>query len=156
DPFDKLRIYRQYDERNILTGELLLTESGQEITGNAFASSATGRIKLQLVDWDNDGVVDIIAGTTPETSIPNPSTGLPLNGGGKATVLFLKNVGTNAAPQFADPVVLTANETPVEYDSAAVSPLAIDARGSGLELLAAPGSGIVNFLSNGTGQSGFV
>ena len=68
-----------------------------------------GRIKIHIVDWDNDGVKDVLIGTGRAQSLPNPVTGLPYNWGQKnegASVLFLRNSGTEEKPVYEFPRML--------------------------------------------------
>ena len=60
-----------------------------------------------VTDWDGDGVLDLLIGTTRRGCIPNPESGLPWtrrstkeNG---LQVLFLRNAGSNAEPRYQTP-----------------------------------------------------
>ena len=58
-------------------------------------AGATGRAKILIVDWDEDGVKDLMVGTPRHATIPEPIKGLPYrlmkNG---SSVQFLRNSGT--------------------------------------------------------------
>ena len=109
DQDNELHLYWQIDEYNLEDkGKLKLTD-GTYIKANRRGGGQTGRIKIHLVDWDQDGVIDILVGTGRAQSIPNSQNGLPYNWGKKnegGAVLFLKNVGTNEKPVFAYPKML--------------------------------------------------
>src|SRR5690606_21077855 len=79
-------------------------ESNYEVAG------AVGRSKITVTDWDGDGVLDLLIGVPKWASIPNKTNGIPYflpNSG--ATVVFLKNAGTNQAPVYEYPKVLKHN-----------------------------------------------
>lgn len=104
DDDDEFRIYWKIDNQNLEDGGNLKMYDGSNISANKFSSFGTGRVRFDLVDWDNDGVKDILLGVDKWHSIPNNSNGLPANGQyPSATILFMKNVGTEAAPSFAFP-----------------------------------------------------
>ena len=59
-----------------------------------------GRSIFCWIDWDHDGVCDVIYGTNRASNKFIISEDI----GARAMPLFLKNVGTNAKPVFARPV----------------------------------------------------
>lgn len=62
-------------------------------------------------------------GTPRHGSVPNPETGLPQSLGlPGSTVLFLRNTGSDAAPKFAFPKLLTHNGEPVFFGQHACGP----------------------------------
>jgi hypothetical protein len=106
DDQDQFHLYWQIDEYNLADGGKLLLEDGSRITANFLGAGGTGRSKFELVDWDQDGLVDLLVGTPRHHSVPEPEKGLPRALGlPGATVLFLKNVATNTDPRFRFPVV---------------------------------------------------
>lgn len=107
DDDDEFHLYWRLDDFNLSDGGKLRMEDGAPIRSNFLPAGATGRSKIDLVDWDDDGVTDLLVGTPKHHSIPNPETGLPRALGLPGTmILFLKNVGTNAKPAFRFPVGL--------------------------------------------------
>lgn len=106
DDQDQFHLYWRIDEYNLADGGKLLLEDGSRITANFLGAGGTGRSKFELVDWDQDGLVDLLVGTPRHHSVPEPEKGLPRALGlPGATVLFLKNVNTNTDPKFRFPVV---------------------------------------------------
>jgi hypothetical protein len=107
DDDDEFHLYWKIDNFNLSDGGKLRMEDGASIRPNFIDAGGTGRSKIELVDWDNDGVVDLLVGTPKHHSIPNPETGLPRALGMPGTiVLFLKNVGTNERPVYRFPAGL--------------------------------------------------
>lgn len=107
DDDDEFHLYWRIDNYNVADGGKLRMDDGGSIRSNFLGAGATGRSKIEVVDWDGDGRVDLLVGTPKHHSIPNPETGLPNALGLPGTmVLFLKNVGTNDAPRYAFPVGL--------------------------------------------------
>lgn len=107
DDDDEFHLYYRLDNVNLSDGGKLKMEDGAPIKPNFLSAGGTGRSKIELVDWDEDGVTDLLVGTPKHHSIPNPETGLPRALGMPGTsVLFLKNTGTNEKPAFRFPEVL--------------------------------------------------
>ena len=98
-------------------GFKLRLEDGQPIKGNFLEAGGTGRLKFNMLDWDLDGIMDLIVGTPRHASVPNPENGLPWTyreeGKPGSTVLFLKNVGTDAAPIYQFPKLLRYKGEPM-------------------------------------------
>ncbi|WP_321471836.1 VCBS repeat-containing protein [uncultured Paludibaculum sp.] len=110
DDQDEFHLYWRRDNFNLADGGKLHMEDGTPIRSNFLSAGGTGRSKIELVDWDGDGVTDLLVGTPKHHSIPNPKTGLPRALGLPGTmVLFLKNVGSNHEPKFRFPVGLKHN-----------------------------------------------
>ena len=123
DDQDEFHLYWQIDAQNVADGGKLTLDTGEVMCANYLKAGGTGRIKIVLYDWDEDGVVDILVGTPRHSSIPNPKRGLPqaLGKPGSA-VMFLRNTGTNAAPKFARPKMFAYKGTPTFFEQHACSP----------------------------------
>ena len=109
DEDDALHLYWRVSDTRVCDGGKVTLENGSPITSYSARTpryGARGRCKLSLVDWDGDGVLDLLIGTPRSASIPTPERGLP-NGALKPIdglqVLWMKNVGTNEAPVFREP-----------------------------------------------------
>ena len=108
DRDDELHLYWQLDAYNVKDGGKLMLE-GKPIRGNKLGGGTVGRAKIEIVDWDEDGIHDLLIGTYGKQSIPDTSSrGLPLNMKPKrgSTILFLKNIGTDEHPEYEFPKVL--------------------------------------------------
>ncbi|WP_199118607.1 hypothetical protein [Pedobacter sp. ASV28] len=109
DRDNQFHLYYKIDAYNISDGGKLKLTDGSYINGHRRKGGQVGRAKIHLVDWDGDGVKDMLVGTGRGASIPNPTTGLPYNRkkkGEGATVLFMRNAGTDAAPVFEFPKMM--------------------------------------------------
>ncbi len=109
DENDAMHLYWRVSNTRVSDGGRLRLENGRQITSYSARTpryGARGRCKLTLFDWDGDGVKDLLIGTPRSASIPSPERGFP-NGALKPydalQVLFMKNVGTDAAPVFREP-----------------------------------------------------
>lgn len=112
DDTEALHLYRYASSTAVLDMGLLLLSDGNQITGyrangTAPTLSERGRHKLEIADWDGDGVLDLLVGTTKQASFPSPTYGLPWTHWERTRealdVLVFRNVGTNEAMQFAYP-----------------------------------------------------
>ncbi len=131
DDEDQFHLYWRVDDYNVVDGGKLRLESGDAIGANFLQGGGSGRLKIILTDWDNDGAVDLVVGTPRHGSVPNPETGLPQSLGlpGSA-VLLLKNMCDNAKPAFAFPRILTFRGKPVFLGQHACGPAIAPFRGS--------------------------
>ncbi|MFN0291060.1 FG-GAP repeat domain-containing protein [Pedobacter helvus] len=107
DKDDEFHLYWQLDKYNLEDGGKLKMGE-QNIRANALGGGTVGRAKFEIVDWDGDGVKDLLVGTYGKQSIPDTVRGLPVNMKPKrgSTILFMKNVGTDVKPNFEFPKVL--------------------------------------------------
>lgn len=109
DRDNQFHLYYKIDAYNVRdAGKLKLTD-GTYINGHRRKGGQFGRAKTQIVDWDGDGVKDLLIGTGRGASIPNPINGLPYYRKKKnegAAVLFLKNAGTDENPIFEFPKMM--------------------------------------------------
>jgi len=107
DTDDEFHLYWQLDNYNLKDGGKLMIGDSIPIRANFKKGGETGRSKISVVDWDQDGVKDLLVGTPRYSTIPEPKKGMPyrLKNNG-AAVLFLKNTGTEKRPVYAYPVAL--------------------------------------------------
>ena len=98
-----LALFRRASEDDLSTlmpGEKLRYEDGETIKTHGIytpgGGDGRGRTKLNIVDWDGDGLLDLLIGVGPQH-------GSPYRG---SYVLFAKNVGSNENPVFRRPHVL--------------------------------------------------
>jgi len=116
DDDDCLHLYWRLDDRNLADGGVLTLQNEKPISVSFLSAGGTGRAKLVLTDWDEDGVADLLIGTPRHGSVPDPSRGLPQSLGlpGSA-VLFLRNAGTEEKPVFERPAILTHDGAPLYF-----------------------------------------
>lgn len=98
-----LALYRRAgrdDLSALLPGEKLRYEDGSTIKTQGEYTPAggdgRGRTKINVVDWDGDGLLDLLIGVGPQPGSPYRNS----------FGLFAKNVGTNANPVFKRPIIL--------------------------------------------------
>ncbi|WP_293301467.1 VCBS repeat-containing protein [Pedobacter sp. UBA4863] len=109
DADNQFHLYYKIDAYNISDGGKLKLTDGSYINGHRRKGGQVGRAKIHIVDWDGDGVKDMLVGTGRGASIPNAKTGLPYNRKKKnegAAVLFMRNVGTDSEPVFEFPKMM--------------------------------------------------
>ncbi|MBN2296607.1 MAG: VCBS repeat-containing protein [Pirellulales bacterium] len=106
DADDKFHLYWRIDNYNLEDGGQLRLDNGELIGCSNRYAGGTGRCKIHLADWDQDGVKDLIVATAKWNSIPNRESGYPtpMLTDAKAMILFMKNVGTEEKPVFRHPV----------------------------------------------------
>ncbi len=123
DDQDEFHLYWLADVYNVTDGGKLRLDTGGVIGANFLRAGGTGRIKIVLTDWDEDGATDMIVGTPRHASIPEPKLGLPQALGlPGSSVMWLKNTGSDAAPAFAHPKVLHFRGEPIFFGQHACSP----------------------------------
>lgn len=127
DDQNELHLYWKVDDYNLEDGRKLLLTNGKAITSTPDPeSSGTGRIKFEVVDWDGDGIKDLIMGTNKWMTIPEPIYGIPSNAPSVsrgASVLYLKNVGTDKSPMYENPVALQYDNKPFHFFGHACGPV---------------------------------
>ena len=87
DEQDEAHVYYRVDDYNLQDGGKLLVRDPSSgalapIATNYLSAGATGRLKYALVDFDRDGLVDLLLGTCGYHAVPNNITGLPACSGG--------------------------------------------------------------------------
>lgn len=120
DAYDKFHLYNRIDDYNLEDAGTLKMDDGKEIFTSIGEAGATGRCKLNFADWDGDGATDIVIGAGRTNAIPDRITGYPtpmLVGLERklkpyTTILFMKNVGTDAKPVFAHPIPFAHEKSP--------------------------------------------
>ncbi|TZF86421.1 VCBS repeat-containing protein (plasmid) [Pedobacter sp. BS3] len=137
DRDNEFHLYRQLDQYNLEDGGKLMMSDGKYIKANRRPGGQVGRMKIDLVDWDGDGVKDLLVGTGRSASVPNPVNGLPYNRAKKnegAAVLFLKNAGTEAKPVFEFPKMMEFKGKDILLGAHSCSPAATYIGGDGKSL----------------------
>lgn len=149
DDDDEFHLYWRIDDANLRDGGKLRLEDGSAIRANFLPAGGTGRTKFTLADWDGDGVMDILVGMPRHGSVPNPTTGLPQSRGlPGATVLWLRNTGSNEAPRFAFPRSLQFRGQPLYFGQHECSMALTDLGGAGgPHLLVGDEEGRIHFFN---------
>src|SRR5690606_18982875 len=90
DAQDQFHLYWQMDTYNVVDGGKLRLEDVSFIDGTHFPNGGgSGRNIILLVDWDGDGVKDLLIGTPRNGSIPEKGSGMPFyHGNNGAAVVF--------------------------------------------------------------------
>lgn len=104
DEDDHFHLYWRIDDYNVEEGMKLKLDDGKLIGASGGVGGMSGRCKLDLFDWNQDGRSDFVIGTGRVNSIPDRETGLPMPTIGKKTLgtpLLMLNQGDNT---FARPV----------------------------------------------------
>ena len=74
DDEDQFHLYWKVDDYNVVDGGKLRLENGDAIGANFLQGGGSGRLKIILFDWDQDGAMDLIVGTPRHGSVPYPET----------------------------------------------------------------------------------
>jgi len=125
DDDDQVHLYWRIDDFNLEDGGKLLLTDGSPIQANFLPAGGTGRAKFQFVDWDQDGLVDLLVGTPRHGSFPEPTKGVPwsMNQAGSA-VLLMKNVGSNEQPNYEYPAVMHVGGKSMHFGQHSCAPFA--------------------------------
>ncbi|HOJ11891.1 MAG TPA: FG-GAP-like repeat-containing protein [Clostridiales bacterium] len=112
------------DPLSVEEGKILRYADGTAIKASG-SCGHTGRVVLSACDWDNDGRTDLIAGTMRSiTKLFN------LHFPKIATLMWLKNVGTNITPIFERPRLITLKDGSfIDLDHHKCSPWCVDLDG---------------------------
>ncbi|QQE12030.1 VCBS repeat-containing protein [Planctomycetota bacterium] len=127
DDDDEFHWYQRIDNQNVKDLGKLHLEDGSNISANFIDAGGTGRLKMVLVDWDLDGKKDLMVSGPRHASVPNKENGLPKETGKSSTglkgasVLFMKNVGTDLEPSYAFPVYIKYKDKPLRVGQHACS-----------------------------------
>ncbi len=149
DDDNEFHMYKQLDLQNVVDGGKLILEDGSTISASYLHAGGTGRAKLVLYDWDEDGNPDLIVGTPRHGSVPNPEIGLPKSKGLKgASVLFLRNSGTNTQPVFEFPRFIRYKGKPIYLGQHSCSPAVWDyGQSGGADLLIGEQDGKIRYYA---------
>ncbi|MBX3437168.1 MAG: VCBS repeat-containing protein [Planctomycetaceae bacterium] len=149
DEQNLLRMFWKIDDLNVERGELLRLQDGSPITANADeAAGQTGRAKLVPHDWDGDGAIDLVIGTSRGLSFPaSPTAFLPSHyyPDHKASVLLLRNVGTNDNPVFDYVKQFEFNGERIKLDIHSCSPAPVDLGRGVIDLLVGEEHGTIRY-----------
>ena len=149
DEQNLLRRFWRVDNQNVERGELLRLEDGSPITANADeAAGQTGRSKLVAHDWDGDGDIDLLIGASRGLSFPAAKDEyLPSDYGltRAASVLMLRNVGTNAEPVFDYVKQVGFNGERIKLGIHSCSPAPVDLGRGVVDLLVGEEAGTIHY-----------
>lgn len=128
DQQDEIHVYeRRVGNAVVDRGEATLYYS-DHITGYRQQVDSSlaerGREKLHLVDWDEDGDVDLLVGAPITASFPSPVKGLPYSRFPTKglNVLYFENIGSNVNISFAHPKQLLFKGKDFNIGTASISP----------------------------------
>ncbi|QDT54756.1 FG-GAP repeat protein [Caulifigura coniformis] len=150
DEQNLLRQFWRIDNQNVERGELLRFQDGSPINANVDEGAGqTGRAKLVPTDWDGDGALDLLVGTSRGLSIAaSGTTFYPSSFGDtrQASVLLLRNAGTNAAPVFEYARMVEFNGERIRLGTHSCSPQLIDLGRGVRDILVAEESGGIRYF----------
>ncbi len=129
DEKNMLRCYWRIEDQNVQRGDLLRLTTGGTICGNDEGAGQTGRAKLVATDWDNDGDIDLMIGTSRGLSFPASATkALPDAYGDEraASVLVMRNMGSNEKPVFEYARLVQFNGERIKLNIHSCSPALVD------------------------------
>lgn len=158
DEKNLLRRFWRIDDQNVERGELLPLQDGSPINANFDEGAGqTGRAKLVPTDWDGDGAIDLLIGTSRGLSFPaSKTTFYPSSFGDtrEASVLLMRNAGSNHAPVFEYARLVEFNGDRIRLGVHSCSPALIDlGRGARDLFVAEESGGIRYFPAEGLGVS---
>ncbi|MCA9109530.1 MAG: VCBS repeat-containing protein [Planctomycetaceae bacterium] len=154
DEDNLLRMFWRVDNQNVERGDLLALQDGSPITANVDeAAGQTGRAKLVAHDWDADGAIDLLIGTSRGLSLPaSKSMFLPSHyeQSRAASILWLRNTGTNEEPVFAYLRQLDYEGERIGLGIHSCSPAPVDLGRGVIDLLVGEEGGTVRYFPRET------
>ena len=131
DEGGNLSDYQRHTNTELINKRYLTWQNGETISFTEDVGGGRGRVKLCICDWTGSGKLDLIVGTHARASLPPNATGAPRHTTGQAGIFYLKNVGTNVEPIFAEPKAFMYKGKTIAMGMHAASPEAADWTGSG-------------------------
>mmetsp|Transcript_27596 Transcript_27596/g.65480 ORF Transcript_27596/g.65480 Transcript_27596/m.65480 type:complete len:660 (+) Transcript_27596:809-2788(+) len=116
DDADDLHAYYRIDDHHLRDVGKVRLRTRKPIKTHFLAGGATGRIHINIVDWDLDGVVDLLLSAPRHASVPDIELGLPASQGfPHGVVLFMRGQKQEAGkiPVFRYPEVMHFDGTPI-------------------------------------------
>ena len=150
DGDDELHLYWRIDDYNLEDGGKLTLADDSYIRGNFLDAGGSGRAKLNLVDWNGNGIMDLLIGTPRHGSFPDPERGLPQSLGlPGAAVLLMENIGNNDNPVFEFPKLMTFKGEPMFFGQHVVGVAIADfGNPEGYDLIVSREDGVHYFFSH--------
>jgi hypothetical protein len=142
-------LFWRLDDYNVEDGGKILQPDGKPISGAYLNAGGTGRAKLLLHDWDEDGRVDLLVGTSRHMSVGDKDAGLPQSlGRPGSAVLWLRNVGSDDEPVLEWPRLFAFKGKPMFFGQHSCAPAVGElGPGSGKNLIVGTEDGRVWFFN---------
>jgi hypothetical protein len=169
DEHDEMHLYHRIDDANLADGGKLLVRHPnssrlQSVQTNYMHAGGSGRLKYSLVDFDQDGLEDLLLGTCGYHSVGSNTSGLPACstppcGNKGATVLLMRqrNASSGTPPQlvFEWPEWITVKGQRIAHGGQELGIAPMDAQGDGKVslILATPGGRHIFWASEDVGTS---
>lgn len=131
DEEGRLSDYRRAGNTELTDKRFLTWENATPVTFTQDVGGGRGRVKLCICDWTGSGRYDLIVGTHARASLPPGPNGAPRNTTGQGGIFYIKNIGSNADPVFADPVAMKYHGEVIAMGMHVASPEAVDWTGNG-------------------------
>lgn len=87
DGDDHFHLYWRIDDYNLEDGGKLQLEDGRPIGASGGVAGMSGRCKLDLFDWNQDGNLDFVIGTGRVNAVPDRQNGYPMYALGRNPVV---------------------------------------------------------------------